>query len=74
MWVEIEYSDKSIAVGVVYRPPGSNCRNFINYFENTLTEMYSKFDEVICMGDFNIDMSDIDSLIPTLLSNILEAY
>lgn len=28
----------------------------------------------ICMGDFNIDMLDTDSSIPTLLSNILESF
>ena len=49
-WINI----KQLAVGVMYRPPSSH----VEYFTNTLDQLdhiYSKYDNVILLGDLNYD-------------------
>ena len=49
-WINI----KQLAVGVMYRPPSSNVEYFTNMLDQ-LDHIYSKYDNVILLGDLNYD-------------------
>ena len=49
-WINI----KQLAVGVMYRPPSSDVEYFTNMLDQ-LDHIYSKYDNVILLGDLNYD-------------------
>ena len=49
-WINI----KQLAVGVMCRPPSSNVEYFTNMLDQ-LDHIYSKYDNVILLGDLNYD-------------------
>lgn len=56
MWLKVLVSKHIVIIGIIYRPPNSNFSQFLNYVEDTLSNIYSEYDNIICMGDFNINM------------------
>lgn len=48
------------AVEVVYRPPNFWVTMFINIFENNLAIIKPQCEEVVCLGDFNVDVLKSD--------------
>ena len=65
--IEIKYSNKSILLSTVYRPPdndGDPIQNWINLMETSLYKMYSQNKPTILMCDIDIDfLSDkVDKL------------
>lgn len=74
LWVKIKFNDNCIAVGVVYRPPNKSSNVFISSFERVTQDVLLASDQIICCGDFNIDMLRPNCLIAERLLNILESY
>lgn len=60
LWVRLTSGHCSLAFGVIYRPPYTSCAQFISDFEDTLFDIFSKYD-VICVGDFNINLLDTNN-------------
>lgn len=56
IWVKIIFNKISWCIGYVYRAPGDNFNNFIDIFENTLSTVIPITEQLICMGDFNVDL------------------
>ena len=59
-------SGKYKIISSIYRPPGANLHSFLDKLENIFMklrslEQYSKADEMIFMGDFNIDLQKCDT-------------
>ena len=48
----IKLSKNKVNVSIVY---------FLSNFENTLINILPKVDEIICLGDFNIDLLNLNS-------------
>lgn len=74
IWLKVRVNKQELAVGTVYRPPNSNIMSFFNNFEDILTGIYSNFNNVICCGDFNINLLNINSNICTQFNSILETF
>ena len=48
----------NIIIGVVYRPPAGDTREFINFMETTLSRIQYEQKETYIMGDFNLDITE----------------
>ena len=61
LWLELSFDRKKVIVGVIYRKPNTNIKEFQ---ETLLTVLHSlKLDKHHCllMGDFNIDLTDTEN-------------
>jgi len=56
LWVTLTIADVSLAVGVVYRPPGSNLQMFFDFIEECIPNIMLEVDSLVCLGDINIDL------------------
>ena len=56
---------KSFVLGTVYRPPAANCNEFTNILCNVISELALRDTELILCGDFNMDLFNIDTHVPT---------
>lgn len=56
VWIRLNLGKVSIGDGVIYRPPASNLQVFLDTFEETIAAIYTQCDNVVCTGDFNIDL------------------
>lgn len=74
IWLRVEVQGQSIIVGNIYRPPNSNCQEFLNYFEDILIDFYANNDRILCFGDFNVNMLDNDASHVVQLNNILDTF
>lgn len=70
MWLGLTLNGIKLAVGTAYRPPWQNTDNFINAISDSMSHL-SSFDQVILMGDFNIDMLKVQDVNTKKLNNFL---
>lgn len=59
---------------MLYRPPDFSYTGFLNTLEQTLIVLLPQYDEIFCLGDFNIDVLKTDSLPCHKLTSLLEAF
>ena len=58
-WVEIRFpKQRNIIVGNIYRPPQGNVKNFLEYLEECMEQIDYIHNDIIIMGDINIDFKD----------------
>ena len=74
LWLNINTKNESIAFGVVYKPPSMENKLFLDQFEGTLSLLFTKYDEVMCTGDFNINILDIENVHVNNLLSVLEQF
>ena len=60
LWVEVDIGKTKIAVGVLYKPPKIPYTIFSNLIE-CFIGIYSKYEHVVLLGDFNTDLTNLDS-------------
>lgn len=60
LWLRISLKRLSISCGVIYKPPNIASGDFITCLEEVLAQVTLIADEVLCVGDFNIDMLRCD--------------
>ena len=60
LWLSIKNEkQRDFIIGVIYRPPTGNIRNFCEYLKKTVLEVSSYGNvDVFVIGDFNIDYSN----------------
>ena len=73
IWLSFKIFNVNFALGCTYKPPNFNVHNFLIDFENTLVNIIPKCDEIICLGDFNIDLINVNSLATKNFMNLLES-
>lgn len=73
IWVCIEYYNINVVLGCVYRSPCENVNVFLNEFETSLINNLPISNEIICFGDFNIDLLNFNSVISNKFNTILES-
>ena len=56
---EVTIRNKKWAVFSVYRPPNSNVKVFIETLETCLNKALSRYDNLLIMGDLNIDTQNL---------------
>ena len=54
LFITITNMDSPVTVGIVYRPPGGQLKDFLKEWERILSVLPGK--DVVIMGDFNIDL------------------
>lgn len=74
IWVEVRANKKNILVGNIYRPPNTDINCFVSYLEDILADFCTKFDSIIILGDFNVNMLNLNSSISLSLLNTVEAF
>lgn len=60
LWVEVATGAKKVALGCLYKPPKIPYGVFINLFDS-LTSIYTKYEHIVLLGDFNINMLDLNA-------------
>ena len=58
-------SDKNIIVGVVYRPPDTCIQTFIGHMQSLLIKINTSNKQCRIMGDFNLNILNVDTHKPT---------
>lgn len=53
IFLEVTVNNSKILIGVVYRPPNSGA---ISTFEDTISDISSRYERIVLMGDFNLDL------------------
>lgn len=62
LWIQIKVGKEKLALGVAYRPDWVQITNFFNALEESLAYVVPACDDLICVGDFNIDLLQVNSL------------
>ena len=74
LWLEVKVGAKNVAVGVLYKPPKIPYKVFVNLYE-CLVGIYAKYEHTILLGDFNINLLELDSPgTKFLLDNFVEPF
>ena len=74
LWLEINVGHKKVAVGVLYKAPKIPYKVFVNLYESVVA-IYAKYEHAVLLGDFNINMLDLNSPgTKFLLDNFIEPF
>jgi hypothetical protein len=68
--LELNLARVRVLIASFYRPPNYNLINFCDNLESLMLNVFPAFDEVICLGDFNVDFSKS----PNLLERLFDGY
>ena len=60
-FVELTLRNKTIIIGIIYRPPNGNLHKFVDYLNEELDLLDKTNKSIYLMGDFNINMLNVDS-------------
>ena len=58
----------------IYRPPNADIKQFFIHFEDILSSLYIAYDNMLCIGDLNIDLLNINSSIFNDLEHIVSTF
>ena len=61
LWVKFKNSHRTFVIGVFYRPPHSNIMDCVNDLDNILSYIIPTSDEILCLGDININLFNINN-------------
>lgn len=67
--LKLKLKNKYYVFCVFYRPPNTNFNAIKNDFDNIFSSIYPSVDEIICFGDFNINLLNLDNPLTTLFEN-----
>lgn len=73
LWIKLKINKKQFAVGAAYKPPNFSHIDFINKLENTISSLLPEYDEIFCLGDFNIDLLKSDTPASNKLNSMIAA-
>ena len=68
----IQEKQRNVIIGNLYRPPQGKVKNFIDYLEGVFEHLDLAREDLILMGDFNIDFLDKNSQDFKLLYNLIK--
>lgn len=74
VWCEVSLGLIIFVIGIVYRPPMSDLNKCLKYLEDVLSNLRIKFDNVFCLGDFNLDALKVDSSLTSRLFEIFVVF
>nr|CAH7757999.1 unnamed protein product [Callosobruchus chinensis] len=58
IWVSLRVNRSiTIIIGVVYRPPSVSYQNVLDYTDNILSFITPQWDNIVVLGDFNVDQT-----------------
>lgn len=59
MWLKLNIKSSKLIIGTAYRPPWLDVNIFLDALMDSVTS-FSRYDNIIVMGDFNIDMLNVN--------------
>ena len=59
VFTEIQTCNKSIVVGVIYRPPSQSIPEFLSFLENIFNRVHIEKKILYLMGDYNLDLLNV---------------
>lgn len=72
LFISININTQKYIIGVCYRPPQMNFKNFVDQLENSVSVAMSLADNIIILGDVNIDLL-MDSPASAYLNLMMES-
>ena len=60
LWVEVTVNHKKIAIGTLYKAPNIPSKTFYDAYES-LVYIFSKYEDPVLTGDFNVNMLNTES-------------
>lgn len=74
LWVEVTVNHKKIAIGTLYKAPNIPCKTFYDAYDS-LVYIFSKYEDPILTGDFNVNMLNTESSdLKKLNDSIIEPF
>ena len=73
LWITIPVKKTKISFCVAYRPPNLNYSVFLSELENSISQIYPSVNNVIIVGDFNIDILNVTSA-SVMLLDLLSSF
>ena len=70
LWIKFKANQKTFLISSIYRPPQINLTDCLNDLEDILSFVTPIFDVVLCLGDLNVDLFNVDNPI----SNCFNSY
>lgn len=74
LWLKVKLLNVTFGVGVIYRPPRSSIAATIDMLENSISNILPTIDNIIVMGDFNLNFFDIDDSNVSKLCRIMDSF
>ena len=74
IWLRIKLLNTSFGIGVIYRPPRSTITTTIEILENSITNILPTVDNIIVMGDFNLNFFDVDNSNVNKLCRVMDSF
>lgn len=74
LWVSIKIEGKNTAVGVLYRPPKANLIQSLETLDNAVSFILPSSDDLILVGDFNVNLLETDSVGVKHFNHFIESY
>lgn len=72
MWISTRTNGCSLIIGTAYRPQWKNVDDFLDVLTDSIM-MFSHFDHMVLLGDFNINMLEVSCSNTRKLNKFLEA-
>lgn len=72
MWITTRVNGCSLLIGTAYRPRWKNVNDFLDVLTDSVM-MFSQYDKVIILGDFNINMLELSESNTQKLNQFLDA-
>ena len=60
LWVEVTVNHKKVAIGTLYKAPNIPCKTFYDAYDS-LVYIFSRYEDPILTGDFNVNMLNTES-------------
>lgn len=74
LWITIKIKQFNYGIGIVYRPPSQNINESLKTLENSIADILPSVDNLIIMGDLNINMFNLNSNATVQLLELMGTY
>nr|CAH7734072.1 unnamed protein product [Callosobruchus chinensis] len=74
LWIQVIVNKEKWVIGTVYRPPSQDASHFLSVFEDSLGIVSVSSDVIICAGDLNINLYDMNSVHTSNLNCIFDTF
>lgn len=74
LWLCLAQGKSRFSIGLIYRPPIASKQLFLDEFEEVLSSFILEFDSMVCVGDFNMNMLNINDSAIVRLNDMLDSF
>lgn len=74
IWITVKIKQINYGIGIVYRPPSQNLNQSLKILENSLSDILPLVDNLIVLGDLNINMLNLNCNATVQLLELLGTY